>query len=187
MAGTTARYAWPYPEGSDVPNVPSRMLALAQGVETTVGGIDDRVAVIEGAWTAYTPTWTASVSNPSLGNGVLTGAYRKVGKSISIRINLTMGSTTSYGSGGWLLSLPPTMTAKPVAGHSVWPIWTGTAVCRDVSMSTYVTAVSYVQSAATAVGVISEGAAPSLNVDNDTPFAWATSDNLALQINYEIA
>jgi hypothetical protein len=59
-----------------------------------------------GAWTAYTPSLTASTTNPSLGNGTIAGAYSQVGKTISFGIDLRIGSTTTRGVGRWYLSLP---------------------------------------------------------------------------------
>jgi hypothetical protein len=65
----------------------------------------DTYQKVPGAWTSYTPTWTGSGSNPSLGNGTLTGRYSKVGRTVTVHINLIPGSTTTYGSGNynWLL------------------------------------------------------------------------------------
>ncbi|MCM8548880.1 hypothetical protein [Streptomyces sp. STCH 565 A] len=58
------------------------------------------------AWTSYTPTWTASTTNPNLGNGTLVGRYHKVGRTVHLHINLTAGSTTTYGSGTYSFALP---------------------------------------------------------------------------------
>lgn len=177
MAGTTAIYAWPYPEGDDVPDVPARILALAQAVETTVDSIDDRVDVVEGAWTAYTPTWSSSGA-PSLGNGTLTGAYWKAGKTVFVRIALTTGTTTTYGSGSWTFSLP--FTARTVSGHSSWSIWIGDVVARDVSTATYHRNTCHIGFSTTAVGVVD-------SYSSSSPFTWATGDHLALNIMYETA
>ena len=35
------------------------------------------------SWTSFTPTWTASTSNPAIGNGTLRGYYLKIGRMIS--------------------------------------------------------------------------------------------------------
>lgn len=59
-----------------------------------------------GAWTTYTPTWTAASSNPSLGNGTLLGRYSQIGKTVAFRIFLSIGSTTTQGSGTWRFALP---------------------------------------------------------------------------------
>lgn len=59
-----------------------------------------------GAWVTYTPTWTGSGSNPSLGNGTLVGKYSKIGRQVTIHINVIPGSTTTYGSGNYNWALP---------------------------------------------------------------------------------
>jgi hypothetical protein len=62
---------------------------------------------IETAWTSYSPTWTTDdVTQPSLGDGTLTGAYKQIGKTVFVRIKLIYGSTTSGGTGAFLFSLP---------------------------------------------------------------------------------
>lgn len=57
-------------------------------------------------WTSYTPVWTASTSNPTLGNGILHGAYVKFEQWCLVEIQLTFGSTTSIGSGSYGFTLP---------------------------------------------------------------------------------
>lgn len=57
-------------------------------------------------WKSYTPTWSASVSNPAIGNGSILGFYRQVGDTIFGSIRLATGSTTTYGSGVYSFSLP---------------------------------------------------------------------------------
>src|SRR5688572_30316278 len=49
-----------------------------------------------GTWTAYTPAWTGSVTNPVLGGGELLGRYTQVGKMVDFAIKLTMASNTTY-------------------------------------------------------------------------------------------
>ncbi len=60
------------------------------------------------AWTSYTPTWTAATSNPVLGNGTLVGRHIKWGRTDIYDITLVMGSTTTYGSGGYSFDAPAT-------------------------------------------------------------------------------
>ena len=67
--------------------------------------VRDALTGIQAAWTAYAPTWTAT-SNPSLGNGVMTGAYQRIGKTIFVKIDLSIGTTTTFGSGNWVFSIP---------------------------------------------------------------------------------
>ncbi|MEU0001488.1 hypothetical protein ABZ069_31680 [Streptomyces microflavus] len=68
--------------------------------------VRDQFNSIFAAWTPYTPAWTGQTTNPVLNNGSLTGRYLKVGRTCHVQIELLMGSTTTYGSGGWVLSLP---------------------------------------------------------------------------------
>lgn len=70
----------------------------------------DRIATTAGtAWTTYTPTWTAATTNPTLGNGTLVGRWARVdGRTIVAHINLTIGSTTTLGSGAYSFALPVT-------------------------------------------------------------------------------
>ena len=60
-----------------------------------------------GTWQSYTVSWTAATTNPSIGNGTLSGRYTQIGKTVIGSISLTMGSTTTYGTGAWSFSLPP--------------------------------------------------------------------------------
>lgn len=59
-----------------------------------------------GAWTSFTPAWSATGSPPAIGNGSLFGHYALQGKVCTVFINITAGTTTTFGSGGLRLSLP---------------------------------------------------------------------------------
>lgn len=58
------------------------------------------------AWTTYSPVWTATTTNPALGNGTLVGSYMKVGTICHVSIMLTIGSTTTAGVGTYRFALP---------------------------------------------------------------------------------
>lgn len=60
----------------------------------------------DGGWTAYTPVWTANNGTPVLGNGTLTGRYRRIGRHVELRIFLSWGSTTNGATGFYTFSLP---------------------------------------------------------------------------------
>jgi hypothetical protein len=57
-------------------------------------------------WTAYTPVWTAVTTNPTIGNGTITGAVRAIGKHITFRIVIVAGTTTGFGSGVYSFTYP---------------------------------------------------------------------------------
>lgn len=67
----------------------------------------DNFKAIGDAWTSYTPAWTGSTTNPVINNGTIAGRYMQAGKYITFRVVITMGSTTTYGSGQYSVSLPP--------------------------------------------------------------------------------
>jgi len=56
---------------------------------------------------SYTPTWTGQGgTQPALGDGTIEGFYTLNGNECTAYIELTIGSTTSMGSGAFLFSLP---------------------------------------------------------------------------------
>jgi hypothetical protein len=55
---------------------------------------------------SFTPGWASTTIQPVLGNGTLVGEYCRIGKQVIIRIKLTIGSTTTLGTGGWGFGLP---------------------------------------------------------------------------------
>ncbi|HUX69017.1 MAG TPA: hypothetical protein VMV41_00740 [Cellulomonadaceae bacterium] len=93
---TTTSGLW-YPDGTTPMSIIQMIKSAQQSVETVAGML---------AWTAYTPAWTATTTNPVLGNGALTGAYARTGKVVHYTILLSPGSTTTFGAGTYLFSLP---------------------------------------------------------------------------------
>ncbi|MET9517044.1 hypothetical protein [Streptomyces sp. NPDC002994] len=76
--------------------------------------IRDQFNSMFAAWTSFTPTWTGATTNPSLGNGTLVGRYMKIGRTCKVSMILTIGSTSTFGSGNLRLSLP--FTGASVTG-----------------------------------------------------------------------
>lgn len=81
----------------------------------------DTYQKVPGAWTSYTPTWTAS-SNPTIGNGTLSGRYVKLGRMVTVEINVIAGSTTTFGSGSYNWNLPFASASSGVTavGNAHW-------------------------------------------------------------------
>lgn len=59
-----------------------------------------------GAWTAYTPSWTADTTPPVIGNGTIEGKYMELGNLIVVRFAIKPGSTTTFGTGNYHVSTP---------------------------------------------------------------------------------
>ena len=70
----------------------------------------------DAGWNAYTTTWGAQVTAPSLGNGILDARYTQRGKTVTFSIELTTGSTTTYGTGIYTFTLPVASRAIPITG-----------------------------------------------------------------------
>jgi hypothetical protein len=54
----------------------------------------------------YTPAWTSTGTAPAIGNGTLTGRYWRFNKFVVAQITWVTGSTTTFGTGAYRLSLP---------------------------------------------------------------------------------
>ena len=115
----------------------------------------DHVHDLVGAWTAYTPTWTASTTNPVIGNGTITGSWVQFGKTIHFRATITPGSTTTFGAGAYSVSIPATSAAFEqlvtlVHAKGTTNIYSG--VGRISASSTTVTRSLFVQGASSTLG-----------------------------------
>jgi len=134
-------------------------------------------------WAAYTPTITADGGGFTLGNGVITGRYKQIGKTVFFLVKLVYGSTTNPGAGHWNFSLP--VTAKDSN-------FTFTASILDDGASWYggVGNGNYTGST-TNFAVITTNPNEALTgwvpVGNGGPFTWGTADNITISGSYEAA
>ncbi|MEV8548309.1 hypothetical protein AB0L04_00440 [Streptomyces glaucescens] len=131
-----------------------------------------------GAWTSYTPTWAGATTNPTLGNGTLTGRYMKVGRTVTAEIKLTTGSTSTYGSGIWRWSLP----AAAASAHDA----VGTAFVGDASAG-YSIGVAYVSASNTDVTVYVGSPTAGAAVSGSHPQTFAAGDRVWITVQYEAA
>lgn len=135
------------------------------------------------AWTAYTPTITADLGGFSLGNGVLSGRYKQIGKTVFFQLKLVYGSTTTPGSGHWNFSLP--VQAQNTN-------FTFTATILDEGNSWYggIGNGNYTGQT-TSFAVIIPGTSASVTtwavVGNGGPFSWGATDNITISGSYEAA
>lgn len=135
----------------------------------------DNFKAIGDAWASFTPTWTSTGIAPALGNGTLTGKYLQVGKLVIFRWQLTMGSTSTYGTAEYRWALP-------VAAASPDDTIIGAAMCRDTGTA-LATRQAFVASSTT-FGLISEGG---VQVGQTSPHTWANTDVLSGECMYEAA
>jgi len=95
----------------------TRVLAIGDTVEFYYDGSEwfEIGNTNGGAWQSYTPTWSSTGTPPTLGNGTTTGRYCQVGKAVHFQWALTIGSTSTAGTGTYTISMPVT-AATPLGG-----------------------------------------------------------------------
>jgi hypothetical protein len=117
----------------------------------------------------YTPAWTGSGSNPSIGNAVRSGKYFEIGDLVVFTFSIVMGSTTTYGTGNYSISLPTTAS-------TTWPgnIWT---FARDSSAGGAIyPGTAFV--ATTTTALLLAIASPATNWTPTAPITFANGDSL---------
>ncbi|MBP1988601.1 glycosyl hydrolase family 28-related protein [Paenibacillus eucommiae] len=145
---------------------------IAPGYDITDNGIGNYIDIKE---RNYTPAWTGSSTNPSLGNGKLAANWSRTGNTITLNIELIIGSTTTLGSGDWRFSLPqaPYQYGFTKVGHALLSGPTGFQTATVVSNPE----LSYLTIA------VSGG---STNVGPTIPFTWANGNYLRASISYQV-
>ena len=180
IAGTTPLGSVTYPHDDH-----HRALGVAvEAIETQ----------LVGAYTAYTPTLTATVTNPTLGSGSsAVGYYKRVGRWVDGYAVITFGSSgVAAGSGyyGLLLPVQPVDRIQPMRG--VGFAYDDSDQYRFVVATAAVIPVLWAASTSKAVllqsNVATEGFANGHNpIGAAVPFAWSANDQLAITFEYEAA
>jgi hypothetical protein len=132
----------------------------------------------EGEWTNFTPTWTASTSNPAIGDGLIEGRYKQVGKTVHVWMSVSMGSTTTFGTGEYKVNLP--VPARMISSVVLDLVMRddGTRHYNSLAHNDYTTGPSLNNTSVTLfwdTGVVTESA----------PFTWADGDYFIISGTYE--
>ena len=132
------------------------------------------------AWIPYTPTWAVvSGTAPSIGNGTLSGRYQQVGKTVHFVVQITMGSTTTYGSGQWTLSLPVQALSSPTMRQTIQGrIW-------DSSPASAWGAQSWILAPGDVMSLEAQGPSNVQALSQGFPITFATGDIVHFQGTYE--
>jgi hypothetical protein len=141
----------------------------------------DSLKAIGDPWTAYTPSWGSSGTAPAIGNGTIDGAWISAGKLVHFRAVITMGTTTTYGTGTYTIGLPATVGGAGrvlVAG-----------IARDDSAAADFPAAAIIAAAATTAPLrtwpTSAAGAALIGLTNAIPFTWANLDSVTISGTYE--
>lgn len=148
------------------------MALLAAGDKLTASRANN---IIDTGWTSHTPIWTASTTNPAIGNGTLAGRYRRPTDSdwLIYEVRMVAGSTTTFGSGFWIFSLPFDASANSVL-FSVGSVYLSDfGTISRVGVSRFFSATQLIIDSDQ--GVVASG----------VPFAWANGDEARIQTIYE--
>jgi hypothetical protein len=170
MAGTTTNNGWDYPTSTDyVKDGATAIETLATDIDTSTGK-----GLI--AWQTWAPTLSAGWLN---GNGTWDAKYCQIGKTVHIRANFTVGSTTTKGT-DMRISLPVTAAVTSQTWNCNSSVAGGTQYSLLIRMETTTALRVLAQNAAGTYTTITQMTAA-------VPGTWATGDIIAFQITYEAA
>jgi hypothetical protein len=127
------------------------------------------------AWTSFTPVWTSTGTAPAIVNGTLDGAYLRAGKFVVYTGRFLAGSSTTFGTGVYSMSVP--VTSDSGTRHI------GTAIALDNSTPANNNDVGVRPDGTTAIRFYGVGG----QISNTVPFTWASSDQLLWSIVYAAA
>jgi hypothetical protein len=161
---------------------PSNVVAGTQIAAATTNAILADLDLLANASATYgtaATVWTASGTNPVIGNGTFVSTFRRDNKWVDFIVQITMGSTTTYGTGTWTLTLPVTarFSGWGVVGRAVDTSLTSN---YDIMGDASTTAIA-LRCAATTAG------ASNRVVSSANPFSWGSTDILTVSGRYEAA
>lgn len=160
-------------------NTPQTWVAGPGGISALLlnAQVRDNLKAIGDPWTDWTPTWSGATTNPVIGNGTIDAAYLASGKLTHFRILITMGSTTTYGSGQWRLTLPVLPTNQRWTFQGDGALGAGAYLIRGIWDNT-----SSLLTLATP-GTTAGGADRTVTLNN--PAAWGSGHTLSISGVYE--
>ena len=159
-----------------VPKPTDNSLALKlAALEREVERLRVKERPVNSGWQSYTPTWTAGTTNPSIGNGTLSGRYIQIGKLVYCQFTMRAGSTTTFGSGNWRFSYPVAPDGTSANLYQVGSIYALDNGAANYNGITQYAGVTY-------MGLIISGNW----VSATAPFTWANGDVLEVNVIYEV-
>lgn len=151
--------------------------------------VDQIDSLTDPGWTSYTPVWTSSGTAPAIGNGTITGRYRRAANSdlIIAEIKMVLGTTSTVGTGVYSWSLPVAAKAASVDLSNGSGSWLRSGTIRDpitCTMKTTTTIGAYHGPFAnTATTINNRGG----DMSATAPIVPGTGDTYVLSIAYDAA
>ena len=133
---------------------------------------------IGAAWESWTPSWTGTTTNPAIGNGFIDGSYCRINKIVIAEGYVIAGSTTTYGSGSYRISIPfgTMISTNALVGY---------ATLFDASAG-YISYAGVASQATTSLVEFRLGAATGL-FSPTVPVTMANADQFRFQLIYQVA
>lgn len=130
-------------------------------------------------WFNYAASWTAASANPAIGDGTIAANYSVSGGKALVKIIITAGGTTTFGTGEYFVSIPIAASSN-VQTNDVSIL--GTGVIRNAGVQTYAAWPQLHTSTTIRVRQTDTNAgwAPT------TPFTFGNADQLQVLFTYEI-
>ena len=137
---------------------------------------DHAAYALAAALQTYTPVWSATGTQPAIGNGTLTGRWYQSGRLLYLKITMTIGSTTTFGTGNYRWTYPPGVVGAATIGSR----WLLDAFAFDSVPGTYYRGqalTGFVDSTKLAI-VRADGTNGEWS--STVPFTWASGDHLTM-------
>ena len=134
------------------------------------------LANFDDAWTAFTP----SFAGVNLGTGAIhNSSYVLVGKTLHIRVNVTLGTGGSMGSGPFM-TLPASLVSKGASSANLWMVDAGAQFYTGVAVAVSDVVVFYVNNATSTYGIVN-GLSAAVPIAN-----WGVNDQLFFNMSFEV-
>lgn len=135
----------------------------------------DALQALTDPWTSFTPTWGGTTTNPVLNNGSITASYLQDGKFVVFKGKITMGSSTTFGSGIWTVTVPVNAVDITAIGQGL---------AKDSSPTNGFPLIAEFRSVSQLQFWPNNASG---QVTNAAPLTWASGDSLNWTIIYEAA
>jgi hypothetical protein len=144
----------------------------------------DALALAALVWNAYTPSWVAATP-PMLGDGTLVATAALSGGVTYFEMQLTMGTTTTYGVGAWNFGLPPGVPVILSGAYRGFLLLAGRAYDASAGASVSIAGAVPLAAAGSAGTFELYGSAGAIAAS--VPFLWTVGDILQLSGMYRSA
>ena len=144
----------------------------------------DTLNTIGAPWETFTVGWKAASSNPVIGNGTKVGKYSQFNALVIVQISILPGSTTTFGSGQFIIDLPiPAKATLSQYSNTGFGYLIDSSAARCEIATTAV-----LNSSTTQIGIkYGPNTGAFGDVSSTVPFTWANGDQIHITFIYEAA